>query len=253
MSVAYAMEVQSKKVAVFSEQNGRKIQEDRFYHGIVDGGNLYAVYDGHLGESVADFLAKNFHHYFSRTSGTIRERMMQAFKNADDAKKIRKNNHCGAAAAIVFVKDNVAHFAHVGDVRALLEGNGQVVFATRDHTPDRADEYIRIEDKKGAQFADSMKSFLILSRSFGDYGFNKDIIIAEPDYEEIQLTQQYKFLVLATDGLWSVVSNQEVASILDEKWSRVKDINLLAKMLGMFAMQRNSKDNITIMLVDLLS
>ena len=60
-------------------------------------------------------------------------------------------------------------------------------------------------------------------------------------------------MVLATDGLWSVVSNQEVASILDEKWSRVKDINLLAKMLGMFAMQRNSKDNITIMLVDLLS
>ena len=246
--------VKPKKIGIFSEINQRKQQEDFFYHGIVDGGNLYAVYDGHLGPQVADFLARNFHAYFCKTSGSMRERMIQTFQNVDNDEVIKKYKHCGAAAAIVFIKDNVAHCAHVGDVRIVLESDGKVAFATIDHTPDRADEYVRIEDKKGAQFADSMKDFLILSRSFGDHGFNKDVMIVEPDYKEIELTQQYKILALATHGLWSVMSNKEAMEKLHAKRSQgVDDMNLLAKMLGMFAIKRNSKDNITVMLIDLLS
>jgi serine/threonine protein phosphatase PrpC len=245
--------VKPKKIGIFSEINQRKQQEDRFCHCDVDGGNLYAVYDGHLGSEVADFLANNFHEYFRKTSGSIRERMIQTFQNVDNDEVIKKYKHCGAAAAIVFIKDNIAHCAHVGDARIVLESDGSVAFATIDHKPDRADEYVRIEDKKGAQFADSMKDFLILSRSFGDHGFNKDVMIAEPDYKEIELTQECKFLLLGTDGLWSVMSNEEATGILHAQRSQVQDMNLLAKMLGMCAIKKNSKDNITVMLVDLLS
>jgi protein phosphatase 1L len=257
-SWCYAMEnvgelVKPKRIGIFSDINQRKQQENFFYHGLVDGGNLYAVYDGHLGSQVASFLAKNFHEYFCKTSGSIRERMIQAFRDVDNDEAIKKNKHCGASAAIVFINDKVAHCAHVGNVRIVLS-DGEVAFATIDHTPDRADEYVRIEDKKGAQFADSMKDFMILSRSFGDHGFNKDVMIVEPDYKEIELTQQYKILALATHGLWSVMSNKEAMEKLHAKRSQgVDDMNLLAKMLGMFAIKRNSKDNITVMLIDLLS
>jgi serine/threonine protein phosphatase PrpC len=183
----------------------------------------------------------------------MRKRMMQAFHDVDNNEVVKSNQHCGAAAAIVFIKNNVAHCAHVGNVRVVLEHEGQVVFYTKDHTPDRADEYVRIEDKKGVEFVDKMKEFLILSRSVGDHGFNKDIILAEPDYEEIELNQEYKFLILATDGLWRVTTEEEVAKKLHAEQSKEQDVNALAKMLCDFAVEKNSKDNITVMLVDLLS
>src|SRR5260221_14158350 len=76
--------IKHKKIGIFSAQNKRDKQEDFFYHGIVEGGNLYAVYDGHHGHEVAQFLAEKFPDYLSKTSGAMEERFKIAFKNIDD-------------------------------------------------------------------------------------------------------------------------------------------------------------------------
>src|SRR5579864_3681458 len=85
----------NKKIGIFSCQNKKKKnQEDRFYHGNVDGGEWYAIYDGHggktettlhcgkisTGDKIAHFLTETLHDYFSQTSGSIsmHERMTQA-------------------------------------------------------------------------------------------------------------------------------------------------------------------------------
>ena len=59
--------------------------------------------------------------------------------------------------------------------------------------------------------------FLAVSRAFGDYGLGKKLIISEPEYEEIPLTKNHRFLILASDGLWDLMSNEEVAAILQEQ------------------------------------
>lgn len=247
-------QIQSKKVGIYIAQNYRDSQEDRFYHGAVDGGNLYAVFDGHSGSEVAEFLAKNFHTYFGQASGnSMSERMMEAFKNADNDEFIKNNKACGSTAAVVFVKDNKAHFAHVGDSRAVLENNGGVAFATVDHKPNRADEFIRIDYAGGLVFNKKVNGFLAVSRAFGDYGLDKRLIISEPEYKEETLTKKNRFLILGTDGLWDFMSNEDAARILKAQQSKTPNMNDLAKLLASMAIKEGSRDNIVVMVVDLLS
>jgi protein phosphatase 1L len=262
---SYAMEnnqlVREKKVGIFSVKNQRDCQEDFSFHGsTIDGGKLCAVYDGHGGHEVAEFLANNFHDYFSKTSGPVQQRMAEAFKNADNDEFVKLNKKAGSTASVVFIKDNIAHIAHVGDSRVVLEKDGAVGFATSDHKPNRADEYVRIEDAKGIVFNKRVNGFLAVSRAFGNYGIDdsKKIIISEPEYAERSLTPKNKFLVLATDGLWDVMNNEEVVNTLDImsygiKHLRVEDLDSFAKSLVLLAIQKKSSDNITVMVVDLLS
>jgi serine/threonine protein phosphatase PrpC len=248
--------VVNKKVGIFSCQNKRKCQEDRFYHGSVDGGEWYAVYDGHgadqYGDTISHFLQENLHDYFHQASGSIHERMMQAFKNADDNEYVQYYKKAGSTASVVYIKDTIAYFAHVGDSRALLEACGMVAFATEDHKPLRCDEKERIENAGGVISFGRVDGKLAVSRAIGDHRYDKKVVISEPEYTEIPLTQHHKFLVVASDGLWDTVSNEDVADILDRQQDKIQDMNELAKMLVDLAIERGSTDNITVMVVDLL-
>jgi len=246
---SYASEITPKKIGIFFDINQRKYQGDFFYHGSVEDGYFYAVYDGHCshqityeqeerdGSFVAKFLAEKFPIYFSKTSGHIKDRMIATCKHIDNDPFIKEEHkECGSTAAIVFIKDNTAHCMHVGDSRILIEKNTTIDFASRDHMPNRLDEYFRIEDAGGIVFNQRVNGFLAISRTFGDYVLDSDkkIIIVEPDYEEIELTNEHKFLLLATNGLWNTVSNEEAVCLLNAKRT-VSDMNLLAKMLAMLA------------------
>src|SRR5258708_34752229 len=74
-----------KNVSVYSVQNKRNHQEDFFYQGIVDGGQLYAIYDGHGGTFAAGFLERNFPTYFSAAQGdTMRKKMMATCEKLEE-------------------------------------------------------------------------------------------------------------------------------------------------------------------------
>ena len=221
-----------KRIGISSYQNKRDYQEDRFYDGTVDGGNLYAVYDGHGNDKVAHFLAENFHHYFGKTSGPMRERMVEAFKNADNDEFVQLNKKSGSTASVVYIKDNVAHFAHVGDSRALLEKDGCVAFATQDHKPMRHDEKQRIENARGYVYQNRVNGILAVSRAFGDYDVGKNLIISEPEYAEIPLTNNHGFLVVASDGLWDKMNNEEVAAMLQEETIEYSGYEFTCKNVG---------------------
>lgn len=55
-----------------------------------------------------------------------------------------------------------------------------------------------------------------MSRAFGDFVLKDYGIIAVPDVSHRRLTPEDQFIVLATDGVWDVLSNDEVASIVWE-------------------------------------
>lgn len=55
-----------------------------------------------------------------------------------------------------------------------------------------------------------------MSRAFGDFLLKDYGIIAVPDVSHRCLTSKDQFIVLATDGVWDVLSNNEVASIVWE-------------------------------------
>lgn len=56
---------------------------------------------------------------------------------------------------------------------------------------------------------------LAVSRAIGDYGL-KDVVISEPDIVCLKLNGNEDFLLMACDGLWDFVDEDEVALMVYE-------------------------------------
>ena len=74
----------------------------------------------------------------------------------------------------------------------------------------------------------------------------KDYVIPDPDVMRWVCTDDDAYIVLATDGLWDVFSNAQVAGILQRCDSPQKGAEILAQE----AFTRGSTDNITVIVVD---
>ena len=235
-------------------QKERK-NEDRYCAHKITEGYFFAVYDGHGGCEVAEYLKNNLHALFSNSSGTVQERMKKSFTCADD---IVKGFRGGSTASVVYVQDGYAHFAHVGDSRAiLLNSHGEDVFATRDHKPDRWDEKERISLAGGKiAYASRISRIngLAISRSIGDHKRKEekpDLIIAEPEYTKIELlVEDSDFILIASDGFWDVIDNRDIKSFFAQKTEKNPSV---AQLLVQGAIDKNSKDDITVMIIPLKS
>lgn len=53
---------------------------------------------------------------------------------------------------------------------------------------------------------DRLDGTLAVSRAFGDFEFKSRGLISEPDLVRIELKHIHKWLIVASDGLWDVVS-----------------------------------------------
>lgn len=90
---------------------------------------------------------------------------------------------------------------------------------------------------------------LATSRALGDYPLKEgNIVIADPDVQVFDMdVVKPKFMVLATDGVWDVFSNEEVVEFVAQ--SLDKPLHG-AKELVQAAYNRGSSDNITAIVVD---
>ena len=57
---------------------------------------------------------------------------------------------------------------------------------------------------------------LAMSRSFGDDIAHTIGVICEPEIIEIDFNEEDKFIILASDGIWEFMSNQEVVDVVKE-------------------------------------
>ena len=78
-------------------------------------------------------------------------------------------------------------------------------------------------------------------------------LIAEPEYTEHQLTDTDRWLIIASDGLWDVVNNEEALTIVQDYYDKEGCLRGIAYFLCKYAITRHSTDNITVIVVDLLS
>ena len=53
-----------------------------------------------------------------------------------------------------------------------------------------------------------------MSRSFGDYVASQVGVICIPDIIEFDLSEDDRFLLLASDGIWEFLSNEDVGKII---------------------------------------
>ncbi|KAL3833501.1 hypothetical protein ACJIZ3_008237 [Penstemon smallii] len=125
------------------------------------------------------------------------------------------------------------------------------IAVSRDHKPDQTDERQRIEDAGGfVMWAGTWRvgGVLAVSRAFGDR-LLKQYVVADPEIQEEKVDDTLEFLILASDGLWDVVTNEEAVSMTKP----IQEPEEAAKRLLQEAYQRGSADNITIVVVRFLT
>ena len=61
---------------------------------------------------------------------------------------------------------------------------------------------------------------LAMSRSFGDYYASLAGAICEPEVEEYILEDNDKFIIIASDGLWEYMTNDEVVNIVSDYYNK---------------------------------
>lgn len=159
---------------------------------------------------------------------------------ADDAKlaggpEEANSEQCGqvgCTAVLAVMKGRELFVANAGDSRAVLGRAGQAVALSEDHKPASTSEKQRITDAGGfvseVGGVTRVNGNLNLSRAIGDLRYKgngdippeKQIITAQPDVRRVSLTPADRFLLLACDGIWDVMSNQQAVEFVNTRLDR---------------------------------
>jgi protein phosphatase 1G len=130
----------------------------------------------------------------------------------------------GSTACAAVVSEDRVYVANVGDSRCVLSKNGEAVDLSIDHKPNTPRERARIE-AAGLDVEDGrVNGALNLSRALGDLRFKNNsrlcstqqAVTAVPDIACVDLKPEHDFLVIASDGIFDVLSSQEVVEFVRE-------------------------------------
>ncbi|KAL8617478.1 hypothetical protein ACOMHN_048116 [Nucella lapillus] len=112
------------------------------------------------------------------------------------------------------------HLANAGDTRALLVRGNRAYRISKDHTPNNPKERERVVRDGGtlntSEVDCRVNGILATTRGLGNHGdpILKKCVPVEPHTYSLQIDQYAQFVVMATSGVWEVLSDQEVGSLL---------------------------------------
>lgn len=245
----------------YASSPGKRSSMEDFYETRIEGVNgetigLFGVFDGHGGARAAEYVKHNLFtnllihpKFISDTKSAIAE----TYSHTDTEFLNSENNQtkdAGSTASTAIIVGNRLLVANVGDSRAVICRGGHAYAVSRDHKPDQSDERQRIEDAGGfVMWAGTWRvgGVLAVSRAFGDK-FLKRFVVADPEIQEERIDESLEFLILASDGLWDVVTNEEAVAMIKP----IQNTEDAAKTLMQEASQRGSADNITVVVVRFL-
>jgi protein phosphatase 1G len=150
----------------------------------------------------------------------------------------------GCTAVVCLLSEEQIIVANAGDSRGVLCRAGQAVALSHDHKPNQDRERNRIVSAGG--FVTDMhgqhrvNGNLNLSRAIGDLKYKsikelpaaEQIITAEPDLVVQQRDkEQDEFVVLACDGVWDCMTNQECCDFVRERLPNAKSVSEVTEQL----------------------
>ncbi|XP_023541493.1 probable protein phosphatase 2C 75 isoform X4 [Cucurbita pepo subsp. pepo] len=278
--------------------------------------HFFAVYDGHGGPHVATLCMEKMHvlvqeelarvvntreetesigggSSVAEEEATWRRVMRRSFERMDEVAlntcacgSVGGQCAChpmevalgGSTAVVAVLTPEHIIVANCGDSRAVLCRGGRAIPLSNDHKPDRIDELARIEAAGGQVIfinGARVKGILAMSRAIGDK-YLKSVVISEPEITFTKREPDDECLILASDGLWDVLSSELACEVAREclqetvaASSTTIDLNALpqieegagtsytsrssvaAALLTRLALGRKSTDNISVIVIDL--
>ncbi|CAK8568445.1 unnamed protein product [Lathyrus sativus] len=255
--------------------------------------HFFGVYDGHGGSQVANYCRDRMHLALAEEVELFKEGLILGGPK-DDCQDLWKKafTNCflkvdnevggkvncepvapetvGSTAVVAIVCSSHIIVSNCGDSRAVLCRGKEPMALSVDHKPNRDDEYARIEAAGGKVIqwnGHRVFGVLAMSRSIGDR-YLKPWIIPEPEVTFLPRAKDDECLILASDGLWDVMTNEEACDLARRRillWHKKNGSELssvrgegidpaaqaAAEYLSNRASQKGSKDNITVIVVDL--
>ena len=236
---------------------------------------FFAVCDGHNGDTTAEMvgqlLAGQIARQASLGSDPVRA-LSDAFLATDGSvleQQEESGQYSGSTAVSVLVRQGpgaqrpMLYCANVGDSRAVMCRGGSVVPLSDDHTCQREDEKARLLEAGAYVTKGRLMGVLAVSRAFGDaehknikevcWGqtFAGETLLAEPEVYKEPVSAQDEFIVLACDGVYDVMTSQQVISYVRRRLLQHGDVQQAARELVEKAVHLASVDNCTAMVIAL--
>ncbi|KAE9606017.1 hypothetical protein Lal_00025418 [Lupinus albus] len=258
------MEAEGDGFSVYCKRGRREYMEDRYSATDNLRGEsklaLFGVFDGHGGAKAAEFAAKNLEknvldEVIISDEEDIGEAVKRGYLNTD-SDFLKEDLNGGSCCVTALIRNGNLVVSNAGDCRAVISRNGVAEALTSDHRPSREDEKERIETLGG--YVDlcrgvwRIQGSLAVSRGIGDRHM-KQWVTAEPETKVLRIETEHDLLILASDGLWDKVSNQEAVDIARPFLiGKKKSQPLLAcKKLVDLSVSRGSMDDTSVMLIKL--
>ncbi|KAF3434880.1 hypothetical protein FNV43_RR21967 [Rhamnella rubrinervis] len=222
-------------------------------------GAFYGVFDGHGGTDAALFIRENILKFIVEDAHfpfCAAKAIKNAFLNADhafaDEASLDSSSGTTALTALIFGRTMLV--ANAGDCRAVLGRRGRAVELSKDHKPNCVSEKLRIEKLGGVVYDGYLNGQLSVARALGDWHMKGSKgsscpLSAEPELEEMILSEEDEFLILGCDGLWDVMSSQCAVTITRKELMLHNDPERCSRELVREALKRNTCDNLTVVVV----
>lgn len=162
-----------------------------------------------------------------------------------------------ACALKNIILDRSLLVANAGDCRAILSRCGAAIEMSKDHRPCCVKERMRIESLGGYVDDGYLNGQLGVTRALGDWhleglkdeGERGGPLSAEPELKLTTLTKDDEFLIIGSDGIWDVFTNQNAVDFARRKLQEHNDVKLCCKEIVEEAIKRGATDNLTLVMV----
>jgi protein phosphatase PTC1 len=253
------------KYGVTEDKNGRfrRTMEDTHVHepniNGVHGQGFFAVFDGHGGKKTAAYCEEvafksflDIKQEFPNLSTP--EVFDKTFAIIDEGLKTQNIMFSGATAIIAYLevqndqngtdKKTTLYTANVGDARAVLCRAGRAIRLSYDHKASDPFEQQRITEAGGVILGDRVSGSLAITRAIGDLAL-KHLVVSHPYTTETTITKDDSLLILACDGVWDVLSDQDAVDLIKDIPSAQEASELLLKK----SLEKGTTDNLSVMVV----
>jgi len=245
--------------------------------------DVFVICDGHGGSEVAKYVTPYLEKILTGPKMTypVSQDYIYKIYNHIQQKIINHPKNigmgCGCTALVVirYMLYSKRHLQviNIGDCRAVLSRRNLAIPLCLDHKPDWPDEKIRIDNVNKIHKQNERIYFgegawrigdLSVSRSFGDLD-NTPYVTHIPDVFHYPMEYADDFMIMACDGLWDVLGNEEAINFVRDHIlnNHVYTYNIphlypshhndgsnnIAKKIAEYAIARGSTDNISVIIV----
>ena len=215
----------------------------------------FGIYDGHGGRQVVERVKSELHNIFERLlkanpEQEVADAWKKAYEEMDQIITEEKIMFSGTTAATVLLRREGdirrLYAANAGDARIVLVRDKKGVRLTHDHKASDPAEVARIQEAGGFVIMNRVNGMLAVTRALGDLTM-KDHVTCEPYVSTTSLQDGDTHLIVACDGVWDVMEDDEAAGVVSASSSAQEAATRLLRQ----SLKAGSTDNISVMVVEL--